>query len=245
MSETATVVVHLVLFVLIPLIEIIVPGKAPWAGDWLGIIMKVFLALSTLWELFKLLRARRRDAARPTENDPGEPAAADERPPAQRGDRAIKAVDWGIILGVVVITLLLVGQFIVRKTADVQAVCQQTLTKNQQQLRSLMDRAGSDRLLDSSDMGFLPYSALFGPTLDDVDLRTPDEATFTFCTDRPEKSRQLLYRPDDRVLFDDTIVLDEGSDRVRQEGLGVTGEGYVYCVRLQECWFYWEAYLPT
>lgn len=52
MSETATVVTHLILFVLIPLIEIIVWGEPSWAGDWLWIIMKVFLALSTLWELF-------------------------------------------------------------------------------------------------------------------------------------------------------------------------------------------------
>lgn len=98
--------------------------------------------------------------------------------------------------------------------------------------------------VDKKHRGFREFDRLLGVKLKYGDLRNPEcgRLCFQFML---EGSMMLCYCPGDRYVVDAAHVVTAESGPMRLENLGMGGKGYLLCRRLDENWFYVEAYLPT
>lgn len=137
-----------------------------------------------------------------------------------------------------------IDQFIGKENnTEIHTQCKETLAKNHDALLSLMG-SHQGEFVDRDSEAFRAFSAPFAGDLEWVDLRDPKGIVFSFSSFHPETAKRLIYCPDNRIQMRADTFLEEAEEELRLEKLGA-GDGYIWCIRIKECWFYWESYLPT
>lgn len=148
-----------------------------------------------------------------------------------------------ILLMLAIGVIFCIGQFIGEKNIALHVLCEENLNENHDALLTLM-RSHQGEFIDRDSEGFRSFSAFFDGDLACVDLRDPNGIVFSFSSFHPETAKRLIYCPDNRIQIQADTFLEEAEEELRLEKLGA-GDGYIWCIRLMECWFYWESYLPT
>jgi len=148
-----------------------------------------------------------------------------------------------ILLMLAIGVIFCIGQFIGEKNIALHVLCEENLNENHDALLSLM-RTHQGQWIDRDSEAFRSFSVFLDGDLSYVDLREPENIVFSFSTLHPENSKRLIYCPDNRIRIQADTFLEKDKEELRLEKLGA-GDGYIWCIRLMECWFYWESYLPT
>ena len=138
-----------------------------------------------------------------------------------------------------------IGQVRAGKNTELHVVCQANLNKNEDQMLALIAAHNGQYFGKSDEKEIGLFSSLLGNELAYADLRDPDQISFSFPSHHPEMSRKLIYCADNRIGIGADAVLEESAHELRLENLGATQNGYIWCMRIRNCWFYWESYLPT
>ena len=131
------------------------------------------------------------------------------------------------------------------KSPEIHLLCQENLDKNYDKMLSLISLHKGKYISKRDTEEINLFSALLGNKLEFVDLRDPNNISFSFPSYQPEMSRKLVYCVDNRIQIGADNILEESDNDLRLENLGTTQNGYIWCTRIRECWFYWESYLPT
>ena len=119
-----------------------------------------------------------------------------------------------------------------------------TKTKNELEKKQKEKRAEIYKIL-SDDEEFKQFSALFDAILVAVDLRSDDSISFYFYSIYPETDLILAYCKSNKMVIYASTVLSDNAEELRMEHLGINGDGYIYCKRIKQYWFYCELYIPT
>lgn len=140
--------------------------------------------------------------------------------------------------------ILILSQGNIFGKVDVYTTCKKNLDESHNALITLM-KAHQEERIDKEDEAFQLFSTLFDAKLTSVDLRNPEYIVFSFRSTYPETSIEVIYCVDDRLEIRPDTIITEDVDALRLEHLGINEKGYIYCKRIEKCWFYYESYLPT
>ena len=150
----------------------------------------------------------------------------------------------------VAFTLLLVGtmlyvvrQYVINGT-NVYPLLEKNLADHDAEIIKLI-QIHQGKYIDSSDEEFKQFSALFDAILVAVDLRSDDRISFYFHSIYPNTDLKLVYCKSNKIVINASTVLSDNAEELRMEHLGINGEGYIYCKRIKQYWFYYESSIPT
>lgn len=156
-----------------------------------------------------------------------------------------KAVLFKIVLFLlalfIAITYILHESF---SNIDTYTTCADDISSSDQRLLSLIAE-NSNLFIEHNDVSFSDFQSAFRLKLRYVDMTTPNYVAFNFASGHPGKMIKIVYCEDDQYLIPPDHFVTEAVHHVRIEHLGINGEGYIQCTRIQDKWFYVESFLPT
>ena len=139
--------------------------------------------------------------------------------------------------------LYVVRQYVINGT-NVYPLLERNLADHDAEIIKLI-QIHQGEYIDSSDKEFKQFSALFDAILVAVDLRSDDGISFSFHSIYPNTDLKLVYCKSNKIVINVSTVLSDNADELRMEHLGINGDGYIYCRRIEPCWFYYESSIPT
>ena len=139
--------------------------------------------------------------------------------------------------------LYVVRQYVINGT-NVYPLLEKNLADRDTEIIKLI-QIHQGKYIDSSDEEFKQFSALFDAILVAVDLRSDDRIFFYFYSIYPETDLILAYCKSNKMVIYASTVLSDNAEELRMEHLGINGEGYIYCKRIKQYWFYCELSIPT
>ena len=154
-----------------------------------------------------------------------------------------RRVAVALILLLVGAALCAVRQNVVNST-NVYQLLERNLADHDAEIIKLI-QIHQGKYIDDSDKEFKQFSAFFDARLVSVDLRNDAEMSFSFYSIYLNANLKLAYCKSNQIVISDSAVLSDNADELRLEHLGISKDGYIYCKRIKQCWFYCEFSIPT